>query len=635
LKWWRSEGGDARTAETNLQARVPTGLRVQAPSARGERSRDALYSIEQSLAGVSLVTLVAGAFVILNTFLINLTERRRQLAIWRALGATASQVTGLLLREAALLGLAGAAIGIGAGHALGVVILGIMEQVLGGVSLPMLSWTNQALLLALLFGPGMAVAATWGPARRAARRTPLDDLLARGGVHNEQQRRWPALLGLALIASQLLGALGIGQGWLAPTLLAPLMPLGFVGFVLMMPMLILPLMGWARLVLERCLGFEGRLAMRQLERRPVRTSLTVGILSIAMVVGISVGHGLLASVGDTRDWARRVARADFYVRGTMPDGAYAITMAVLPEKLEADFVRLDGVDRVDKLNWVLARAHGERVVILACSMASDRSLSMDLKHGDPSVVLRKLLQGEVVLGTALAHKLGLGIGDEIEMETRFGPRPLRIAGTANDYTIDGMAVYLEWHAAQRLFAVEGVHVFMISAPESKAPILAGQLKAFCAERQLLLHSQAELHSYIDRAVLGVVGLVWALLAMVFVVAALGMVNTLTMNVLEQTRELGMLRAVGLQRRQLRKLVLAQAAAVALLSVIPSTIAGLALAYVINMLSDALLAHTVAFRIDAGLLGGCLGTGIVITLLAALLPARRAARLQPVRALQYE
>lgn len=629
------EGSDARTAETHLQARVPTGLRVQAPSARGERSRDALYSIEQSLSGVSLVTLVAGAFVILNTFLINLTERRRQLAIWRALGATATQVTGLLLREAALLGLAGAAIGIGAGYALGIVVLGIMAQVLGGVSLPMLGWTNEALLLALLFGPGMAVAATWIPARRAAGRAPLDDLLARGGVHNEKQRRWPAFLGVALIATQLLGTLGLGQGWLPPTLLAPLMPLGFVGFVLVMPALIRPLLPWVRFVLESCLGFEGRLAMRQLARRPVRTSLTVGILSIAMVVGISVGHGLLASVGDTRDWARRVALADFYVRGTMPDGGYAITMAVLPEKMEADFARLDGVGRVDKLNWVLARAHGERVVILACSMAPDRPLAMDLAKGVPAEVLRRLLDGEVVLGTALAQKLRLGIGDEIELETRFGPRRLRIAGTTNEYTIDGMALYLEWHAAKRLFAVEGVHVFVISAQESKAPILAGQLKEFCAERQLLLHTQAELRGYIDRAVLGVVGLVWALLAMVFVVAALGMVNTLTMNVLEQTRELGMLRAVGLQRRQLRKLVLAQAAAVALLSLIPSAVAGLAFAYVINMLSDALLAHAVAFRIDPVLLGGCLGAGIAITLLAALLPARRAARLQPVRALQYE
>ena len=374
-------------------------------------------------------------------------------------------------REAALLGLAGAAIGIGAGYALGVVVLGIMAQVLGGVSLPMLGWTNEALLLALLFGPGMAVAATWIPARRAAGRAPLDDLLTRGGVHNEKQRRWPALLGVALIATQLLSTFGLGRGWLPPSWLAPLMPLGFIGFVLVMPVLIRPLLPWVRFVLESCLGFEGRLAMRQLERRPVRTSLTVGILAMAMTVGISVGHGLLASVGDTRDWARRVALADFYVRGTMPDGAYAITMAVLPEKLEADFARLDGVARVDKLNWVLARAHGERVVILACSMAPDRPLAMDLARGDPAEVLRKLVDGEVVLGTALARKLGRGVGDEIELETRFGPRRLRIAGTANEYTIDGMALYLEWHAAKELFAVEGVHVFAISAQESKRRFL--------------------------------------------------------------------------------------------------------------------------------------------------------------------
>ena len=184
--------------ETDLQARLPAGLRVQARARAASARRDALYSIEQCLAGVSLVTLVAGAFVILNTFLINLTERRRQLAIWRALGRDARSGHRL---AAARGGVArdwrGRSLGIGAGYALGLVVLGVMEQVLGGVHLPDLRWTNEALLLALLFGPGMALAATWLPARRAARRAPLEDLLARGGVHREEPRRWPAFVGLA------------------------------------------------------------------------------------------------------------------------------------------------------------------------------------------------------------------------------------------------------------------------------------------------------------------------------------------------------------------------------------------------------------------------------------------------------
>jgi putative ABC transport system permease protein len=130
-------------------------------------------------------------------------------------------------------------------------------------------------------------------------------------------------------------------------------------------------------------------------------------------------------------------------------------------------------------------------------------------------------------------------------------------------------------------------------------------------------------------------MVWGLLGTIFVVASLGIVNTLTMNVLEQTRELGMLRAIGLQRRQLRKLIMAQALAVGLMSVVPGTLIGLALAYVIHVFSNILLAHKWEFQIDLILIAGCLAAALAITLLAALAPARRAARLQVVQALQVE
>src|SRR5262249_21207534 len=144
-----------------------------------------------------------------------------------------------------------------------------------------------------------------------------------------------------------------------------------------------------------------------------------------------------------------------------------------------------------------------------------------------------------------------------------------------------------------------------------------------------------LRNYIDQAVMRIVGLVWALLALVFVVASLAIVNTLTMNVLEQTRELGVLRALGLKRGQLRKLVLAQALTIALLSLVPGTVIGILLAYLFNMLSHNVLAHAVAFYIHFWLVAGCLFIATVITLMASLLPAQRAARLQVVPALQYE
>jgi putative ABC transport system permease protein len=413
------------------------------------------------------------------------------------------------------------------------------------------------------------------------------------------------------------------------------MPLGVIGIVFVLPLAIPPLLRLVAVVLEWALGFEGRLAMRQLERRPTRTSLTVGTLSIAIFIAIGVGNGLNASVRDIRGWINRVATADFYLRGSQPDGAYAITMSVLPEKLEAELARLDGVARVDKVNWILARAHDQRVVVLACTVPPEGPLSVDLAEGDPEEVRRGLLQGGTVLGTALAQRLKLRVGDEIVLETRGGPRPLRIVGLANEYTIDGMALFVEWHAAQRHLPMEGVHVFGISAHEGKTALVAEGLTRLSRERELLLQSQGELRQYIDQAVLGIFGMVWGLLGTIFVVASLGIVNTLTMNVLEQTRELGMLRAIGLQRRQLRKLIMAQALAVGLMSVVPGTLIGLALAYVIHVFSNILLAHKWEFQIDLILIAGCLAAALAITLLAALAPARRAARLQVVQALQVE
>jgi putative ABC transport system permease protein len=140
---------------------------------------------------------------------------------------------------------------------------------------------------------------------------------------------------------------------------------------------------------------------------------------------------------------------------------------------------------------------------------------------------------------------------------------------------------------------------------------------------------------VDQMVGGVVGLVWALMALMFVVASLGVVNTLTMNVLEQTREIGVLRALGLQRRQVAKMVLSQALALGLIGAIPGAIVGTLLAYLMNLATEPLTGNAVPFRLHPSLTLGALALAPVIAVAAAILPARRAARLRVIEALQYE
>jgi putative ABC transport system permease protein len=150
-----------------------------------------------------------------------------------------------------------------------------------------------------------------------------------------------------------------------------------------------------------------------------------------------------------------------------------------------------------------------------------------------------------------------------------------------------------------------------------------------------LHSHAEYTQVLEGMMAGVVGSLWLLLALAGAVAVFGIVNTLTMNVQEQTREIGLLRVVGTTRPQVRRLVLLQAWIMALIGIIPGTLAAIGVAYIINLCTLPLVGHEVEVALEPGLLtvGPLVAIGMV--LLAAVLPARRAARIELSSALIYE
>jgi putative ABC transport system permease protein len=621
-----------------VRRQLRAGLTVQEPSTRGALGRESMVSSEQGLAALSISSLVAGAFMILNAFLMSLGERRRQLAILRALGATRSQVTRLLLREAIVLGVVGSALGLALGYSLSIVLRAVMAQVLA-VTLPELHLGLQSFGIAFVLGPGMAILAAYAPARRAGRRAPLPDLLQVRGDRAAPVRRWPGYVGLALLGVAVVVTLAIVHGWIPPRpavqLVAPMLGLFLATCVLVLPAILTPLLGLARRLLKPLLGAEAGLAMRHLERNQGRAVLTAGVLLVAVVFAIGFGQSLINNLRDIHGWIERISACDFFIRKTWPpDLTTAITTAALPDRLDKiDDPRL--VQRIDKVSFLSGQAGGQEVAILACSYSSDRLPALALAAGDPAEVLRKLLRGEVVLGTALAQRLGLGVGDEVPLQTRRGLRNLRIAGTATEYTGGGMAVYIEWNTAARLFDVPGVHAYLITARPGQVEALAPILKDYCARHHYILQSRADFHTSFDRQIAGFQGFVWALVALVFVVASLGIVNTLTMNVLEQTRTLGTLRAIGMKRGQVRKMILAEALALAVIGLAPGVLGGIGLAVLMNLATHALVGQPVAFHLDPWLIAGCFLTALVIVVLAAHFPARRAARLQVIRALQYE
>jgi putative ABC transport system permease protein len=279
------------------------------------------------------------------------------------------------------------------------------------------------------------------------------------------------------------------------------------------------------------------------------------------------------------------------------------------------------------------------VIVVARDFAPKAPLYLDLVSGTPDEVCQRVINGEVVIGTVLAERAGLRPGEQIEIETRQGPRRFRIAAVANEYLVGGLAVYMDRRIASRWLEIRGVDTYVILLdPERREEVresVRRHLEPICQEYGLLLESAAELVQIIDNMSNGVNACLWGILILGFVVAAFGTVNTLTMNVLEQTREFGLLRIVAMTRGQLRKTILTQAAMIALMGLVPGVAAGVGVSWLMNQATARITGHPVEFGVHPVLWGACLGAGFLIVLAAGLIPAERAARLQLAQALQYE
>jgi putative ABC transport system permease protein len=622
------DGADAAATGQALSARLPPGLILQSSNRRGDTSRSTLRVVEHGLTALCLIALVAAGFVVLNTVLLNITERRGQFALLRALGATSRQVRRLLLREAALLGGLGALLGTGVGLALAQVLHGVV----GGFLSIELARPHPALgtiVIALAAGTFLSLLATWAGIWWASRQPPLQDLLGpRGRCRGERAGRCCFAGAALLVVAACLDAslcLGWWPGAVAGQLLAPGVAALLAGCALALPLLLPLFLGVCARLLRCFWRFETCLATCQLLRRPARTGLSAGVLFLGIASAVGFGHYLANSFHDMKEWGDRAIVEDYLVRGTVPDSCFLLATP-LPETLAEELEAVAAVDHVDKIAFLPATVNGHSALLLARTFSADRPPAVDLREGDPALVWQGLLHGEVVMGVALARRLNVRAGDSVTLQTRRGRVALRVAGTVTEYVGGGDALYLEWQTAKDLVQVPGVHAFLVSARPGSIAALTPALGEYCSGHGLVLQSNADLRGHIDGLLARIKGGLWVLVGLIFAVGSLGVVNTLTMNVLEQAHELSVLRAIGMTSGQVRRIVVCQALLTGLASLAPGAAAGVALAALITRMANVAFGQQTPFAVDWTLTCGCFAAAMAIAGLAALLPARHAARL---------
>ena len=614
--------------------RLPDGLLAEVPAGRAGMAEDVMHSADLGLDFVTGLTMAMAWFIVGNAMLMNVTERRRSLSLARVLGATARQVKRFIMGEAAVLGGIGAGIGAAAGlAAAGPIAAGISQA----LQAPAASLTVHPLVVpaTVLVGIAVAVAAAWWPARAAAGVDPLEGLSqapapAAPGVSARTVATVLSLWGLAAVIMGFVLAERLPPRAAVPAGIAMML-----AFVATTPVLLPPLARWTSTFVPRRWRIEGRLAVEQILRQPVRTALTTGVLVVAVSNGIGLGHAIRDNVDDVLGWYARMMRADWVL--THAGAVSAGLGAGGPETQRVDeAVRaVPGVERVEVVGLAPGRVAGVACVVVSRDMPDDLPLPLGPVGTTEAAVRAALARGEAVAGTALSRRTGIQPGDEVGVEVFGRTTRVRVAALVVDYTSGGSSLHVRRDTGRRLFGIEAADIVLVTAAPGRAAAIEQPLAEIAGRRSMLLRSFGDVKTFIDRIVGGVVGSLWAILGLGFVVGSLGVANTVTMNVLEKRRTLGLLRAVGMTSRQVTRVVVLESILLGVAGGLIGLLGGMVTALFIQLASQPLLGHPIRPSFRPAVVLANLAAAVAVTALAAWIPARRAARLDLLEAVSGE
>ena len=576
--------------------------------------------IEIALQVFAGVALFVGAFVIYNTFTITVVQRTREMALLRAIGASGRQVTVSIVAESAAIGAVASAAGAAAGIGIGWGLLKVLESFIGDFDLG-LSIPAGALGNGVVLGILITVTAAYIPARRGAKVDPIE-ALREAAAETSRPARGRTYSGLAVLAAGIAATVWSSASGEARILVAGL-PLVVIAVVLLGPTIVRPLSGVLAAPAVRRGSITAELAEQNASRNPKRsatTSLTL-MIGVALVVTATVFAATLSELvaGDLEDelLATHVVTISDAVAGAGGGMDPAIAAAV---------GAIDGVDTAVGIRTAYAQIDDGFATVTG---AATLQLAAVADLGVVGGRVTGLGADEVAVRQSTADGSGLAVGDTVTARFQQGTVTLTVAGIydrgeqlTSDWLVDNSLLDTSLNRSldtRILVRADGATETLSGAIDAA---LAGDPTASLSSRDDFIDDQAG-------QITSLLTLLYALLGMSVVVALIGIVNTMSLSIHERTRELGLLRAVGMTSRQLRRTVRYEAAIIALIG----TLAGLVLGLFFGWAAfDALGLGYSDFAIPWAALAAIGVAGLVAGLLSGVLPARRAGRLEVLDAI---
>jgi putative ABC transport system permease protein len=630
-------------SESALAQRVrqvsPPTVRVETAAENASRNsdqiRDDLGFLRIALLVFAFVALFVGAFLIFNTFSITVAQRVTEFGLLRTLGASRAQILSSVVIEALLIGILGALIGLVGGFAIATGLNALFVAV--GIDLPTTALVvkDRTVVVSLLIGVGVTLVSSLVPALRSTRVPPIAALQA---IELPRSRRrgiayaaLAALLGAAGLAMVVLGLFGSAEGGSAAGLIGGGAVAVLLGVSLFSPRLVRPLASLTGRPLELLRRLIGRLARENTQRNPARTAVTAAALMIGLAVVAFVtvfAAGIKSSIATAVDES---FQGDLVLQNS--DGFSPIS----PRAAEAAR-GVRGVELVSTIRAAQAELlddGGGKPRVSALAPNASRVLTIDWVEGGPAT-LRRLTDGEVILDESFADGNGFEIGDRVRFLTQIGAKPyLRVVGLFEDKAeLLGSAIVTQGLMARAFDQRDDFIDFIKLAPDAKSESVHAALRSVM-DREfpvVEVRNQQELKENQEEQINQLLGLIYALLALAVIVSLFGIANTLALSIHERTRELGMLRAIGMSRRQVRTMIRYEAVITALIGAILGMVVGVIFA---ALIAQPLKDEGFALSYPVGTLFGMLVFAAFAGVIAAIGPARRASRLDVLDALHYE
>ncbi|MEW2489364.1 FtsX-like permease family protein [Streptomyces sp. NPDC048411] len=564
-------------SDAQLKKNVATALgdsaayKLQTQQEATDANKDSMGSsldvMKYAMLGFAGIAFLVGIFLIVNTFSMLVAQRTREIGLMRAIGSSRKQVNRSVLIEALFLGFVGSLLGVGAGIGVAVGLMKLMNSM--GMNLSTedltIAWTTPVLGLAL--GVIVTVVAAYVPARRAGKISPMAALRDAGTPADGRAGRVRAAIGLVLTlagGAALLAATRADKSSEGSLFLGLGVVSTLIGFIVIGPLLAGFVVRVLSTVVLRMFGPVGRMAERNALRNPRRTGATGAALMIglALVACLSVvGSSMVASATEELD---KSVGADFIVQ---PSGTRQPIVPQAAKALEA----VPGVEHITDYKVVSAK------LTAPDGSTEDKVLAaVDPTYRDD--VRRETVSGNLAdaygkdamsVGDTYATKHHLKVGDRLTVAFKDGETAkLTLAAiTSDDVNIDKHAMYTNVTTAEKYVPADKMPKNMLmfaKAQDGKEKEAYAALKAAVAKYpQYTVKNQADFKQQLKDQIGQMLNIVYGLLALAIIVAVLGVVNTLALSVVERTREIGLMRAIGLSRRQLRRMIRLESVVIAL------------------------------------------------------------------------